>query len=167
MLSQTLTRACENANKPVLRLGDQGTDVLTLRKLLAASERGYGGMGLTLGDSFHGTIEVMVKDFQRQVFLVIDGIVGPKTWKALCADAPIDMPELSRGNDAGLTEIVKLAQERLAWDGHYTGAIDGDFGPLTHAAVVQFQKSSALEPDGIIGPITWKMLSFVRQQTTV
>ncbi len=33
-------------------------------------------------------------------------------------------------------------------------AVDGDFGPLTHARVVDFQKSNQLKPDGIIGPNT-------------
>jgi Putative peptidoglycan binding domain len=32
--------------------------------------------------------------------------------------------------------------------------VDGDFGPLTHARVVEFQKSNQLNPDGIIGPNT-------------
>ena len=32
--------------------------------------------------------------------------------------------------------------------------MDGDFGPLTHARVVEFQKSNQLKPDGIVGPNT-------------
>jgi hypothetical protein len=32
--------------------------------------------------------------------------------------------------------------------------VDGDFGPLTHTRVVEFQKSNQLKADGIIGPIT-------------
>jgi hypothetical protein len=32
--------------------------------------------------------------------------------------------------------------------------VDGDFGPLTHARVVDFQKSNQLKPDGIVGPNT-------------
>jgi hypothetical protein len=32
--------------------------------------------------------------------------------------------------------------------------VDGDFGPLTHARVVEFQKSNQLKPDGIVGPNT-------------
>ena len=33
-------------------------------------------------------------------------------------------------------------------------AVDGDFGPRTHARVVEFQKSNQLNPDGIVGPQT-------------
>jgi N-acetylmuramoyl-L-alanine amidase len=32
---------------------------------------------------------------------------------------------------------------------------DGDFGPITKAAVIAFQRASGLEPDGIAGPLTW------------
>jgi peptidoglycan hydrolase-like protein with peptidoglycan-binding domain len=32
--------------------------------------------------------------------------------------------------------------------------VDGDFGPLTHARVIEFQKSNRLSPDGIVGPDT-------------
>jgi peptidoglycan hydrolase-like protein with peptidoglycan-binding domain len=37
-------------------------------------------------------------------------------------------------------------------------AVDGDFGPLTHARVVEFQKVNALKADGIVGPRTMAKL---------
>jgi hypothetical protein len=33
-------------------------------------------------------------------------------------------------------------------------AVDGIFGPLTHARVVEFQKANGLKPDGLVGPNT-------------
>ena len=36
--------------------------------------------------------------------------------------------------------------------------VDGDFGPLTHARVVEFQKSNNLKADGIVGPNTMAKL---------
>ncbi|WP_128433251.1 protein kinase domain-containing protein [Streptomyces cyaneus] len=38
------------------------------------------------------------------------------------------------------------------------GEVDGDFGPLTHGAVVTFQKRTGLDADGIVGPKTWQAL---------
>lgn len=62
-----------------------------------------------------------------------------------------DSPMLSQGS-AG--EAVRTLQKALNGVG-YNLDVDGDFGPLTRAAVVNFQKIHGLEVDGIVGPITW------------
>jgi peptidoglycan hydrolase-like protein with peptidoglycan-binding domain len=37
-------------------------------------------------------------------------------------------------------------------------SVDGIFGPKTQARVLQFQQTSKLIPDGIVGPLTTKAL---------
>lgn len=60
---------------------------------------------------------------------------------------------------------VKKVQEWLnLWkrynkDWKIAVAIDGDFGPHTHAVVQEFQRFRGLEADGVVGNITWKELS--------
>ncbi|PDS77904.1 peptidoglycan-binding domain-containing protein [Rhizobium sp. L43] len=49
--------------------------------------------------------------------------------------------------------IITL-QKAIAAKGIDPGPIDGDFGPMTHAAVVSFQVTKGLEIDGIVGPAT-------------
>ncbi len=64
-------------------------------------------------------------------------------------------PMLQEG-DTGAA--VKTLQTRLnAWGA--TLAVDGDFGPLTLAAVKAFQTAHQLSVDGIVGPITWAALN--------
>lgn len=49
---------------------------------------------------------------------------------------------------------VREIQERLRARGVDPGPIDGEFGPLTHAAAAAFQHLQHLVPDGEVGPTT-------------
>ena len=55
-------------------------------------------------------------------------------------------------------EDVARLQQQLKDLGFDPGNIDGDFGRGTEAAVINFQKSKKLFPDGIVGPKTLKAL---------
>ena len=50
-------------------------------------------------------------------------------------------------------DVVAL-QQALEARGFNPGVSDGVFGPGTEAAVIAFQKSEGLTPDGIVGPQT-------------
>jgi peptidoglycan hydrolase-like protein with peptidoglycan-binding domain len=60
-------------------------------------------------------------------------------------------------------EDVRTVQYLVTAQGHLTG-VDGDFGPLTKAAVEAFQSSRGLAADGIVGPQTWPQLIIQVQQ---
>jgi peptidoglycan L-alanyl-D-glutamate endopeptidase CwlK len=51
-------------------------------------------------------------------------------------------------------EDVELLQKRLAARGFSPGNIDGEFNNGTEAAVIAFQRSEGLLPDGVAGPKT-------------
>ena len=53
---------------------------------------------------------------------------------------------------------VMLLQSTLKKLGFFTSNVDGEFGPLTQTAVINFQKSNFLEADGIVGINTWNTL---------
>lgn len=55
-------------------------------------------------------------------------------------------------------EKVEELQKRLQALGYYDGEIDGQFGPGTKAAVVDFQKNNGLDTDGLAGTETLNLL---------
>ena len=66
------------------------------------------------------------------------------------------MDTLRLGSSGPNVELLQLA---LARAGSNPGGIDGDFGPLTQAALIRFQRDYDLRTDGIAGPQTWNRLS--------
>lgn len=56
------------------------------------------------------------------------------------------------------SEAVRTAQAMLNQHG-FGLVVDGIFGPLTHQAVIAFQRAKGLAVDGIIGPVTWSVLA--------
>lgn len=60
-----------------------------------------------------------------------------------------------RRGDSG--EEVRILQMKLNKLGA-TLLVDGEFGPLTEAAVRTFQTAKGLTPDGVVGPETWGAL---------
>lgn len=64
-------------------------------------------------------------------------------------------PDLGVGDfGASVTQVQQLLQRA----GVATGPIDGDFGPMTQAAVRRFQASRGLPVDGVVGAQTWTAL---------
>nr|WP_330220202.1 peptidoglycan-binding domain-containing protein [Mycolicibacterium peregrinum] len=51
---------------------------------------------------------------------------------------------------------MKAVQVRVNMSQATPIAVDGDFGPFTEAAVRKFQKSRAIDVDGVVGPVTWR-----------
>ncbi|MEZ0228694.1 MAG: alpha/beta fold hydrolase [Planctomycetota bacterium] len=51
-------------------------------------------------------------------------------------------------------QAVKDLQTKLKSLGFFSSAVDGDFGPLTEAAVKSFQNSKGLQADGVVGTLT-------------
>jgi Putative peptidoglycan binding domain len=84
---------------------------------------------------------------------IIAGTPQPKPRESTSASLPL--PKLKRG-DVG--SGVTLLQEVLSFWRYYSKRIDGEFGPLTEAAVaawqVELQQYNCGEADGIYGPRT-------------
>lgn len=69
------------------------------------------------------------------------------------AAAPPSVPPLMMIGTKGAA--VRALQQTLAHIGMYPlSEVDGDFGPLTQAAVINYQGARGLDADGIVGPAT-------------
>lgn len=64
-------------------------------------------------------------------------------------------PTIQEGSTGPYVQQLQRDLDQLG----YSLAVDGDFGPLTRAAVVSFQGRQGIAQDGIVGPITWQRLA--------
>ncbi|MDR2903586.1 MAG: peptidoglycan-binding protein [Clostridiales bacterium] len=148
---------CNPQKRPTLRRGSTGVSVTELQEGL--TQLGY---ALNVDGIFGRETAKVVAAFQSSNGLVPDGIAGSKTWavfdKAMqnLYDYTPDARPMLRQGSKGVW--VKELQSKLNFLGFYKGASDGIFGPLTAQAVRDFQSCHHLNPDGIVGTLTWEAI---------
>ncbi|MBQ8150262.1 MAG: peptidoglycan-binding protein [Clostridia bacterium] len=82
---------------------------------------------------------------------------GSSRYKTVDSIAEIgSAPSPTREGSSG-TDVVKL-QQALEYLGYYDGAIDGDYGSGTVAAVKRFQSKRGMKADGIAGNATIRVI---------
>lgn len=153
---QSLNPVQTSRSLPTLRRGSQGEDVKHLQNLLNYI---YGN--IKVDGIFGAATEASVKKFQKEQGLVVDGIVGAKTWQRLeqIRNSPVEptpLPTLRRGSTGKEVKYLQDILNRLG----YSVTADGVFGAKTEAAVKKFQKDYGLVADGIVGAKTWSMLEY-------
>ncbi len=152
---------------PTLSKGAKGPAVIRLNVLLR--EEGFSETDKT---SFGAKTAAAVRAYQQSRKLQIDGVAGLQTWTALLNalpavaesdPSPFKVEATTRHRRSTVktgskgSEVEEL-QRRLKDEGFEPGPIDGVFGKKTKAAVIGFQKSCGLKPDGICGSLTWRAL---------
>ena len=144
------------ASAQTFRKGAYGSAVLKIQKYLNAA--GYGD--ITENGKFGDATYNAVVLFQKNNKLKADGIVGPKTMKAMFGVTSLEnLPNIDGVLRLGCTgPSVRAAQTRLKNLG-YNVKPDGVYGKQTQLAVVAFQKNNGLYPDGAIGPATLSVLN--------
>lgn len=146
----------------LVQLNSRGNDVVNLKQLL--KKWGY---QIDLTDTFDGGTDQIVRNFQRDNGLTVDGKVGNNTWRVLQdenalrayltqkAQTEAAKMETVRMGSSGLT-VFRLQQYLSRWG--YKIGNDGKFGSETDTIVRQFQQSHGLQVDGIVGKNTWGVL---------
>jgi peptidoglycan hydrolase-like protein with peptidoglycan-binding domain len=163
---------------PTIARGSTGLAVKIVQQILNRVM----GAHLQEDGQFGPATDGAVRLFQQRAGIGVDGVVGPQTWRALgIADkgattpaAPVDLAAVKAALTAATKTIVregssgdavKWAQALLNKHGAHV-SVDGQFGPKTRAAVLEFQAnirrffhSTTFQVDGIVGPQTWYWLT--------
>ena len=114
------------------------------------------GAKLAVDGAFGPLTRNAVIAFQRAHHLMVDGVVGAATWRALIIT-------VHRGSTGS---AVRAVQDQINFRNNRNGhtlTVDGIFGPKTQAAVRAFQQGVAYDVhgflvDGVVGPLTWQAL---------
>lgn len=118
--------------------------------------------------SFDAATDHAVRAFQQRRGLIVDGIVGPATYRAL-REASYQLGArvlLYRLSSPMVGDDVATLQSRLQNLGYYTGLVDGSFTESTHNAVCLYQSEYGLSADGICGPATLRSLERLGTRVT-
>ncbi|MCW4354799.1 N-acetylmuramoyl-L-alanine amidase [Hoyosella sp. YIM 151337] len=154
---------------PFLQLGDSGLDVAEVRAKLISLGFLHDDDDLAEARTvFDSALDTAVRGFQQERGLLVDGIVGKATLRALQEAGyrlgarilayHVSAPQY--GDD------VAALQTRLQDLGFYTGLIDGYFGPELHTALSSYQREFGLVVDGICGPETLRSLEMLGARVT-
>ncbi|MFE0256163.1 peptidoglycan-binding protein [Streptomyces sp. NPDC059010] len=146
---------------PTLRLGSEGESVRKLQRLLNGHVPDL--PSLAIDGNFGPKTDARVREYQRRVEITVDGIAGPQTWGMLTGgelsqEAASGAPKLQQGSHGpAVRKLQRLLNARIP--DLQQLAIDGQFGPVTHGRVREFQRRIAIVIDGIVGPQTWGQLT--------
>lgn len=163
----------------LLSLGSQGDEVRIIQYYLNVISTYYDTVPAVASSGvFDESTEAAVRAFQQAFGLNVDGIVGRQTWQSM-QDAYESILQTTELIDGGVTlfpgrvlqigfegEDVTTVQEELAYLSQvYTEIppveVTGVYDAQTEAAVRAFQELFGLEPNGIVGVITWDTLGSV------
>ncbi len=165
-----------------LKVGSTGLDVQTIQTYLQRIRRNYPAIPVITDEAgvFGESTRAAVAKFQSIFNLVSDGMVGKATWNKLSYlyTSVTRLAELdSEGTSLGIGTVPPSTVLRLGSSGQdvitlqyllnvaaeFNSTIpapaqDGNFGRETQQSVTAFQRAAGLEPDGMVGPLTWRAL---------
>jgi len=142
-----------------------------IQQILKDADFNLGSVDGMMGAQTRGAI----REFQKANQLKPTGKINPATWTALNREKEVLVHEQKivvpaevvketelHGEITGprlkTKDRIKQIQIALKKAGFYQGEIDSKIGPKTKKAIIDFQRSKRLKPDGVIGLKTWEEL---------
>lgn len=158
----------------ILRVGDSDPRVAEVRATLARLGQldGFDGadtQSFSASDTyFDAHLAQALQAFQQSRGIIADGVIGEVTLRAL-REASYTLGARVLQYQPGKVLVgddVAELQDQLHELGFYSSRIDGQFGPATHEAVMNYQLNYGLNTDGICGPNTVRALSYLGLRIT-
>jgi N-acetylmuramoyl-L-alanine amidase len=152
--------------EPDLRLGAEGAEVRAVcERLVATGDLPGSYAGHT---SFDADVDRAVRAFQQRRGMMVDGVVGPQTFRALDGARWLLGDRILMFTPGHLVsgDDVSALQDRLLGLGYPCGRVDGVFGVATDEALRDFQRGVGLRADGLAGPHTLRALGQLARSVT-
>lgn len=142
----------------------RGREVVDLQTRLSALGYELGNRGID--GVFGPATELAVRQFQRDLGLLADGIVGEITWRELVESGyrPGDRLLYLRQPPFRGADVMEL-QRMLNDLGFDPGAVNGLFDGRTVRAVREFQRNTGLEADGVVDYEVFRTLRTLAAQS--
>lgn len=113
-----------------------------------------GLMALSLGTAMAGAASAAPTTGAKPMVLIPSGCNFSSTPPTIAEGSP----------DVGAVQQLQVCLNLSLDDDGLN--VDGSFGPLTEAAVIEFQRCDRIGVDGIVGPQTWGALKRVANSPT-
>ena len=155
----------------VLKIGDSGDEVKNIQQALI----NLGYLNGTADGIFGEGTESALKNFQSAQGLNPDGICGVQTKNLLHGISSGSVKNSATSNNLNISGVLKFGdsgnsvkelQDMLIGLGYMTEPADGVFGSGTEVALKNFQMSQGLNPDGVCGEETFKLLNNPKATTS-
>ncbi len=92
---------------------------------------------------------------EHNFFVVTNALVGQELMpRRLIKSSPREEVKVGDVTEIHYQDTLRKAQEALKARGHYSGGVDGKFGPRTQKAFEAFQKEAGLQVTGIPDQLT-------------
>ncbi|MBE9007130.1 peptidoglycan-binding protein [Fortiea sp. LEGE XX443] len=160
LLSVALTMGLLNVADQTLALqqvGNRGTEVTNIQKCL--KNLGYFNGPVT--GRFASLTQTAVMNFQKARGLVVDGMVGANTQKALQQSCQNGNSSKSTNNQLRVGsrgQAVSQLQQNLRQLGYFNRSSTGYFGSQTRQSVIRFQQAAGIPANGVFDSRTAQAL---------